>query len=196
MNAMYDVLSSMVISGVVLLMIVTFNGTIVEHAGAQTVTVMAQSNMTTLADMMQYEMKKMGYLVSLGADSAIAYADSTTITFKGAMSYDGAVDIITYKFEPTISPNPNKKTHVLRKTVNGTTQLINLGITSFRITYFDSIGTQFISYPVALPHRIKSIKLAVNVESLSPYIPTDQQQYLKASPGTYWERTIKPPNIN
>ncbi len=195
MAAMYDVLCSLVISGVVLLMIVTFNGTIVEHAGAQTVRVAAQTNLTTVCDIMAFEIRKMGYNVPLGTDSAIVYADSVRITFKGATTYGGPVDVITYAYDPTMTPNANAKAHILRRTFNGATQLINVGITQFRLSYFDSSGSPITTYPVANTRAIKSIRLALNLESTTPYIPTDER-YLKLTPGAYWERTIKPPNLN
>ncbi len=195
MAAMYDVLCSLVISGVVLLMIVTFNGTIVEHAGAQTVRVTAQTNLTTVCDIIAFEIRKMGYNVSLGTDSAIVYADSVRITFKGATTYGGPVDVITYAFDSTSTPNANKKTHILQRIFNGKTQLINVGITQFRLAYFDSAGNPLTSYPIANVRSIKSIKLAVNLESTTPYITSDER-YLKLNPGAYWERTIKPPNLN
>ncbi len=195
MAAMYDVLCSLVISGVVLLMIVTFNGTIVEHAGAQTVRVAAQTNLTTVCDIMAFEMRKMGYNVQLGTDSAIVYADSVRFTFKGATTFGGAVDVITYAYDPTMTPNANKKAHILRRIFNGKTQLMNVGITQFKFSYYDSSGKVITSYPIANTRAIKSIRIAVNLESTAPYITTDEH-YLKMNPGAYWERTIKPPNLN
>jgi len=41
MTAMYDLLCSIVIGGILLLMLVGFNGTITEQAGAQTVRMIA-----------------------------------------------------------------------------------------------------------------------------------------------------------
>jgi hypothetical protein len=195
MNAIYDVLCSLVISGIVLLMIVTFNGTIAEHAGAQTIRVVTQTNLTTAFDMMEFELRKMGYLVSLGTDSAITYADSDKITFKCDVDHDGSLDVITYSLDTASGMNANKNTHILRRTFNGTTQLINVGITKLKITYYDSSGSPIVTYPVSVPRKIKSFKLSVNGESTVSYIGTDEK-YLKLNPGVYWERTIKPQNIN
>ncbi|TLY32690.1 MAG: hypothetical protein E6K56_02650 [Ignavibacteria bacterium] len=72
--------------------------------------------------------------------------------------------------------------------------MINLGLTQFRITYYDASGKQLTSYPIQRPSKIKSIKIAMNAESLVPYIERSEN-YLKASPGAYWEQTIKPRNI-
>ncbi len=195
MSGILDVICSLVISGIVLVMIVTFNGTIAEHAGAQTVRVVTQTNLTTACDMMEFELRKMGYLVPLGYDSVITYADSTKITFKGDIDHNGSVDLVTYAFDPSITSNANKRTHLLRRTFNGSQQIINVGIIKLKITYYDSIGTQITQNPVTSTKRIKSLRLSVNGESTVPFISSDEK-YLKFSPGVYWERTIKPQNLN
>ncbi|OLD79293.1 MAG: hypothetical protein AUI33_02805 [Ignavibacteria bacterium 13_1_40CM_2_61_4] len=194
MNAMYDLLCSIVIGGILLLMLVGFNGTITEQAGAQTVRMMAQSSLTTIGDLVDYEFRKMGYQVPKGTDSAIVFADTSKITFKADIDNDGTVDILTYQLDSSPSRNANTKTHYLYRIKNGQTELINLGLTQFRITYYDSSGKQLTSYPIQRPSHIKSIKIAMNAESLVPYIERSES-YLKASPGAYWEQTIKPRNV-
>src|SRR6266581_3677738 len=117
MNALYDVVCSMVIGGIVLTMILGFNGNIVESAGVQTVRVMAQSNLTAVTSILEYDFRKMGYHVGNNPDSSIIYADSNKIKFIGDFTDKAKIDTIIYSFDPNApSGKPNRNTHILTRT--------------------------------------------------------------------------------
>lgn len=195
MYAMYDVICSTVIGGVVLSMLMGFNTQIVEQAGAQTIKTMAQSNLTTTSEIVEFEFRKLGYGVLIRADSCIISADSNKIKFKCDLDNDGLMDTLKYEFNTTSpSGQVNKNTRVLYRTLNsGTAQPINIGLTKFKISYYDSTGTLFSSYPVSLPSHINLLKIAMNIESTVPYVPLEEK-YMK-NPGVYWERSFKPMNL-
>ncbi len=194
MNIM-DLIGSFIIGGIVLVMLVGFNGTIMEDAGAQTIKVMAQTNLTEVTNILDYEFRKMGYRVDSAPDSSILYADSLKIIFAGDLDNNGSVDTVRYRFDPLTSGYSNPNTHLLYKSINSQPpQLINAGITRMRFWYYDASGAPLVSNPVASPSKIKSVKIAVNVESREPYKETTMP-YLKLNPGVYWERTFKPQNM-
>lgn len=194
MNIM-DLVGSFIIGGIVLVMLVGFNGNIMEDAGSQTIKVMAQTNLTEVTNIIDYEFRKLGYRVGGAPDSSILYADSMKIVFRGDIDNNGTVDTILYRFSPSVSGFSNPNTHVLYKSVNSQSQQkINIGITRMRFWYYDASGTLLMSNPVETPSKIKSFKVAINVESLEPYKETTMP-YLKLNPGAYWERTFKPQNL-
>jgi hypothetical protein len=195
MNAMFDVVCSVAIGGIVLVMLVGFNGNIVESAGAQTIRVMAQTHMTEVTNILDYEFRKLGYRVSSAPDSAILYADSLKMRFKGDIDNNGVMDTITYFFDTTASGHANKNTHIFYRTLNSQKpQKINLGITRMRFWYYDASGAVITTNPLAFPSVIRSFKVAVNIESIEPYKETSMP-YLKLNPGVYWERTFRPQNL-
>lgn len=196
MQAMYDIICSTVIGGVVLSMLMGFNTQIVEEAGAQTVKTMAQTNLTTGTEIVEFEFRKLGYYVLSRKDSSILLADSNKIRFAGDIDNDGIVDTLKYEFNAALpSGNPNKNTHLLYRTLNGgSPQPMNIGLTKFKISYFDSTGGLFTTYPITTPSRIRLLKIAMNIESTVPYIPVEEK-YVKQNPGVYWERTFKPKNL-
>lgn len=193
MATLYDIVISLSIGGIFLAMLIGFNGTLSEEAVAQTVKMMAQTNLTAATDIIDYEFRKMGYLVTT-PDSSIITADSMKIKFKGDVDRNGTLDTVTYSLDSAPSGNANKNTHMLYRTVNSTKrQSMNVGITRFRLWYYDANNLPLTS-PVSRPSQIKSLKIAINIESTVPY-KVSTEKYLKANPGVYWERTFKPKNL-
>jgi len=189
MQVVYDILGSIIIGGIILLMLLNFNASVMEGAALQTFTSIVQTNMTSLTDMVEYDFRKMGYRVGSGHDSAIVYADSNSILIRGDFDDNGTVESISYSFDPKKkSGHVNPRSRVLSRTVNGSsTQSINLGATRFRLAYYDAAGQLILENPVKAPSRIRTIRLALNLESTSPYDTTYA--------GGTWERTITPKNL-
>jgi hypothetical protein len=197
MQIFYDLIISVAIGGSILISLLSFNGYIVQKAGDQTVKETTQSNLTALTDILEYRLRKMGYCVPASPDSAIVLADSSKIKFKGDFDGDGVVDTVTYYLDPTLaSGNANGNTKVLTCKLNSQgTQLVNIGITRFRFWYYDASGNPITTYPAPKPSIIKSFKIAVNVESKVPFI-VERESYDKLNPGVYWEKVLKPRNLN
>ena len=196
MNALQDLIISIAIGGIVMGMLLAFNTNIAQQGSAQTVKIMVQTNLATVTDLLEFEFRKMGYRVPKSLDSAIVYADSNKIKFKGDIDNNGTIDTLTYYFN-TVSPSGlvNTNTRILYRTWNTqSSKSINLGITRFRLWYFNASGNPVTGNPVASPSQIKSMKVAINIESTVPYKITTEQ-YVTKNPGVYWEQTIKPKNL-
>lgn len=189
MQMVYDIIGSMIIGGMILVMVLGFNANLMEGAGMQTFRTTVQGNMTTLTNIMEYDFRKMGYGVPTPQDSAIVYADTTRVTIRGDFDDNETIENISYTYNPTtLAGGTNPRTRILTRAVSGlAAQSINVGITKFRLTYFDSAGVAFAGNVVAVPSRIRSIKLTLNIESKEPY----DKNYA----GVFWERTIKPSNL-
>ncbi len=193
MIAVYDVVCSVVIGGIILMMLFVFNGNVAESGASQTIKLMTQTNLTAFTDLMEFEFRKMGYRVS---NNIILFADSLNIIFRSDVDNNGVIDTIQYYLD-IINPSgfENKNTRILyRKINNGTPEKINLGITRFRINYQNNQGQPFTIFPVPTPSLIKSLTVALSIESTVPFIESSMK-YLKFNPGVYWERTMKPKNL-
>jgi hypothetical protein len=196
MNSLQDLVISVAIGGIVLAMLFGFNTNIAQQGSAQNIKIIAQSNLTTVTNLLEFEFKKMGYRVAKGLDSAIVYADSNKIKFKGDIDNNGTVDTLTYYLNAA-SPSglQNTNTRILYRTLNSqSAKSINLGITRFRLWYSDASGNPFTSNPVSQPSLITCVKIGMNIESTVPYKVTTES-YVTKNPGVYWEQIIKPKNL-
>ncbi len=203
MTQIQDIIGSIIIGGIILLMLMTFNGNVMESAGLQTFKTTLQGNLTTFSDIVEHDFRKMGYRVAYPQDSAIVYADTTSITFKGDFNDDGTLDSIRYWFDPTPVPgisNPHIGV-LLRQFGNGQPQRFYLGMTRFTMRYYDYRDTLLADNPVANPSDIKSIRLFVSIESSERYYDGAGMQVAANTntdtsyAGIYWERKISPMNI-
>lgn len=198
MQYLYDVLGSIIIGGIVMLMLLSFNASVMEGSAVQNFNSIVQANLTTLTDMIEYDFRKMGYRVGSIHDSAIVYADPMRILFKGDIDNNGDVETVAYFIgfdkdkgtpKPAPAPTVNPRAMVLYRQVDGVgPSQINLGITRFRLAYYDENKVLLKENPVSVPSRIRSIRLAIDLESTSPY----DTIYT----GSSWERTITPKNLN
>ncbi len=199
MNAMYDVICSAVIAGVVLAMLVGFNGNIAESAAAQTVKVLTQTNLTTVTKIIENDFRRIGYgIYASPADSGIFYATDSSVTLKGGFGPNGEVGYVRYLWCPSENSYlPNKNTHVLHRIYNGTDNHLNVGVTHVKFQYYESNGwidNIITASPVPSPSKIRTIKVILTVESTVPYTKTNEQ-YVKFNPGVCWERTFRPLNL-
>jgi hypothetical protein len=189
MGDIYDVMGSIIIGGIILLMLLSFNSSLVEGSAVQMFNSIVQSNLSSLTDIVEYDFRKVGYRVGSIHDTAIVYADKEKIVMRGDVDNDGTVEQISYSFDAKKkSGQANPRSRVLYRQVNnGPTESINIGLTRFQMAYYDSADLLIKENPVKDPTRIRAIRLAMNIESTSPYDTTYS--------GATWERTIAPKNL-
>lgn len=193
MNAMFDAVASAVIGGMVLVLLLGFNSTIVDRAVNQTFKVMVQTRLTSMTDILEYDLRKMGYGLQGGGGTTdtnyIITGDTNKIVFRGDVDDNGTIDTVTYSLGAVPDASKvNPRARVLYRTVNGSgTRSINLAITRMAFLYYDKQGAPLTGSPVSNPERIKSFKVLMSLESDAPYD--------KNYSGGCWERTIKPKNI-
>ena len=80
MSTTIDLVGSFIIGGLLVMMILTAQSNLVQSSYERTMDLIAQGNMTTLVEMLQHDVRKMGFGVSHMVDAVLA-ADSTSITF-------------------------------------------------------------------------------------------------------------------
>lgn len=202
MDVIYDLVGSIVVGGMIMVMILGFNTNIMEGAATQTFCTSVQSNLTAVTDMIEYDLKKVGYGITDPADSVrVSYIDSNRIDFRADINNDGILDQVHYQYEPGIaSPNNNPNTHILYRRVGmGGRLAMDLGITRFRLSCYDAQGNVLSGNGPAVLSKIHSIRVMISIQSKTSFyvasLDGDQQTYYDRYSGGYWERIIRPKNL-
>ena len=184
MNTLLDIVGSTIIGGIILLLLLTYNANVSDASISQTTSNIVQSNLNSIASVLDYDFKKIGFGVT---DSIkIIGADTSYISFLSDMDNNGKIDTITYFVSNTnaLSSTPNPRDRFLFRTVN--TQppsSSSLGVTVFRLVYYDKHGN--VTTNLA---SIKSFKVELYCEST---YPLSGNTY----PVAYWNKTLNPRNL-
>lgn len=199
MSVMLDIFGSVFIAGMLLLLILKLNLFASTASYSSDTELKLQQNAKTLAEIINYDLRKIGYRVT---GTAITHADSNKIIFNADMNPPGEAghgtpDVVEYYFDHATdvpgTPNPNDR--VLVRVLNGSKmEGPTLGLVRFKLTYLGATGTDTIPYlQPGLYENIRYIKTELWVEASDPLndMITDSLQYAR----TYWEFTIHPRNI-
>ena len=203
MNQIHDLLGSIIIGGIVLLMLLAFNGNVMQSAGTQTFKTIVQSNLTAVTDILEFDIRKMGYRLSATQDSAVVLADSNRITFRGDIDDNGVVDQVQYYIDTvTAYLTNNPRDRVLhRRLNNGPPVNMYLGMIGMKIQYYGNNDSPITNTPLANTNSIKSVKVSISIESKDRFFDNRKSQYISnpfndtTYAGAYWERKIKPQNM-
>jgi hypothetical protein len=185
-STLLDILGSTVIGGLLLLILLRMNDSAVENNFLYSGEEIVQQNIVDVVRLIEYDFRKIGYCANyeILPDGAVAIreADSTDITFwtdlptKEKPYGDEVIDIVRYYLGPTtestVSSTPNPNDRMLYRVVNNETPKgSNLGVTNFKLTYYDSDGhiLTHSDLPTSPPLGIASIQIDVAVENPNAY---------------------------
>lgn len=192
MASILDLLGSIVVGGLVLLLMVTFRTNLSTTTDNQVFNQNVQENLRSLTDVLEYDMRKIGYNVPL--TSKIKAIDDSTISFYGDIDNRGGYDSVQYYFRSVSPENAhNLSTGTLYRVINARPPYaIKLGVTRFKIMWYDKDGTP---KPSQL-QDIRSLKVTLAVESDTP-IDSVRSGGLwhRVYSGVSWERSIRPKNL-
>jgi hypothetical protein len=177
-----DILGSIIIGGILMTIAYRLSDTITErtynHSGDLTV----QQNLATAAQIIEYDFRKIGYCKNWNLipdpTKALLFADTSAIKFYTDIDNDGVVDSIHYYLGPTseLSSTANPRDRLLYRVLNGEPhRSANLGITQFRLVYYDALGDT-LTPPIGVNGGVTSIEINLTVESTDAY----DQKYSKA----------------
>jgi hypothetical protein len=194
MNTMMDILTSTIIGGMLLLLVLKLNLFMSEAGYSSDTELRLQQNTKTLADIMNSDFRKIGYKFD---DTAILTAQKDRFKFVGDLERPGqpgagAVDTVEYFLEDSTNSlgTTNLSDIILVRVLNNkdTIDGPSLGLVKMQFTYLDSVST-----PTADLSKIRYIKTEMWVQ------PTESRNNFVTgnndSTFTYWEFTIYPRNI-
>ncbi len=177
-----DILGSIIIGGVMMTIAYRLSDTMTDRTYNHSGELIIQQNLATVAQIVEYDFRKIGYCKNWNLipdpTKAILFADSSEIKFYTDIDNNGTVDSIHYYLGPTSECNgtANPRDRLLYRVLNDESpQSSNLGVTQFRLVYFDALGDT-VTPPVSTKGGITSIEINLTVESTNAY----DQKYSKA----------------
>lgn len=194
MNILIDLLGSTLIGGILLLIILQMNLFMSNASFSSDNELRMQQNAKTLAEIMNYDFRKIGYKFD---DTAMLTAQKKNIKFVGDLQAPGeagfgTMDTVEYLvLDSTFAAGTsNPRDIVLVRVLNGTDSITgpSLGLVDINFSYLDSLSS-----PTANLSKIKYIKAELWVEPMEP--ANNFITGKKDSVFTYWEFTIHPRNI-
>ncbi len=147
-----NLLTSFIVAGILLLMLAYMNIGVSSNATEVVVSQSKQSQKLDIQKIISYDFPKIGYNFTNSVDSLIAKADSNRIVFYSNLdnSSDGSVEKITWRLtSQKVTNTTNENDKILKRIVDGNTTEILLGVTEFKLSYFDELGSTVpMSFPI------------------------------------------------
>ena len=195
MNLLLDLMGSTLIAGILFLLIFKLNLYSSSANFYSDNELKLQQNVKTLAEVMNYDLRKIGYKYD---GTAIVTAEPSRLQFYAEMNAPGTyghgtVDFVEYYLGDSTqaSSTANQRDKVLYRILNYTDTLggPTLGLVDFKFSYLDSRGV-VTTYLDSIRY-VKAEFWVEPYEYISNYLTgqPDSSQY------TYWELTINPRNL-
>ncbi len=174
-----DLVGSFIIFGWLLLTSIRLSVANSENMQTYGGELLVQENLVELTKLLEYDFRKIGFCLEPNRipdpTRAIILADSTRLKFLTDVDLtgagpDGIVDSLYYFLGPTseLSSTMNPRDRLLYRVVNAEAPKgSNLGVTSFRFRYFDSVGNE-IGLPITGNNlqKIQTIQISLIVENV------------------------------
>jgi hypothetical protein len=201
-TTIFDIITSMVIGGMLLLMALRLNAQAIETNAIYQNNLNLQQGMVALVDIVESDFRKIGYCKDWTKISppniAIVYADSVSIKFLTDIPAspdpnefgDGIVDTIWYYTGSTGSNPNNPREKPLYRVVNGNTATgWNLGVTRFALRYFKALGDTC-TFPITDPKEIYTLEINISLESPAPLSKIEYRDSASAAEDfkVYWKQ--------
>lgn len=177
-NVLLDIVGSVIIGGLLVMTLSRINFSNAENTYKYSGERVIQSNLVEVVKLIEYDFRKIGYCYDYtkipDRAKAIVRADSNRIYFltdvaTNTLPYgDGVVDTLKYELGATsqLSSTPNPNDRYLYRWINNANKVgTNLGVTQFKLTYFDATGVKINSMPASPPLGIQTIQIDVAVEN-------------------------------
>jgi len=178
-----ELVGTFLIAGIFILSIMTMNFDLLETSAFNTMQTNTQENITEVASILEYDLRKAGYRVPAGTTAILAASDSS-IQFLSDIDQNGFLDTINYRLSTTAeassTDNPNDR--FLYRSVNGTENDVGAGLTDLSFAYYDT--TMSVTANLA---DIRVIELSFTTQSLFGY----NEEYSEAT----WFSRLMPKNL-
>ena len=176
-STLFDIITATVLGGILFMIILRMDEAARENTFTFGGDYMVQNNLTYTVQLVEYDFRKIGYCADYkkipDPSKSILYADSRSIKFlTDIYPADGNVDTLHYYLGDTseCSGTPNPRDRYLYRVINSETPVgVNLGLTQFRLRYYNTLGDPINVEPVAVPSEIYTMQIDVTVENVAAY---------------------------
>jgi len=185
-QVLLDIVGSVIIGGLLLLTLQRFSNENVANNYKYAGEMVVQKNLVEVVKLVEYDFRKIGYCANYALvperAKSILKADTSTIWFLTDLPTDttssygnGIIDTVKYSLGPvselTSTPNPNDR-YLYRQVNNSARTSANLGVTRFRLTYYDANDNVLTGLPASMPalgYGITQIMIDIAVENPSAW---------------------------
>lgn len=175
-----DLIGSMILFGWLLLTSLRVNTANAENMQTYGGELLVQENLVEITKLLEYDFRKIGFCLEPNKipdpTKSIVLADSTRIKFLSDVDMtgtgpDGNIDSIYYYLGPTseLASTQNPRDRLLYRVVNAqAAKGANLGVTQFKLAYFDDAGN-VIPVPVTGLNlqKIQTIQISLVLENIT-----------------------------
>ncbi len=144
MDSTITLMGSIVIGALFMLSVMTFYDDVIEHQNVRMQEMWTQESMASVAEIIDYDFRKIGSGVANASQAIVSISDSTDITFLADIDNDAVAETVRYYLsdadQAPNTENPNDK--ILYRIVNGTTTInTSAGVTQFSVKLYDWTGS-------------------------------------------------------
>jgi hypothetical protein len=172
---MIDLAGSMLIGGLMMLLIFRMSDSAAENVYNNGGELILQRNLAATAEVLEADFRKIGYCSDWSKipdpSKSILQADSTSIKFLTDVDSDGDVDTMQYfAGSPSdLVQTANPRDRLLYRVINNETPAgVNLGVTQFKLAYFNALGDT-LNLPISMPSEIYTMEINITVENTEAY---------------------------
>ncbi len=203
-STLIDILGSSMIGGMILLILFRMNDSSVENSYINTGELIVQSNLVSIVELFENDIRKVGYCEDWeqipDPTIAIIGATDTSITFltdvaqsQAVQTGDGIVDTLKYwvgsPYENDVLSTPNPNDRMLYRQVNSQTPMsANLGLTQFKLKYFDALGNEILAMPSNPPLGIMTMQIDITVENTAAYGDANDEDVYSRDRSAFWRQ--------
>lgn len=172
-STLIDILGSTIMGGLLLIILLRLNNTSTEKTTNYGGELSLQQNLVTIAQIMEYDLRKIGYCRNWtkfpDPKYSIVAATTNSIKFYADVDDNGIMDTISYYIGGLLTSTPNPRDRFFYRKINSLPPAaINLGVTQFFIKYFDTYGDS-LTMPLTDPTLISSYEINIQVETVYAY---------------------------
>lgn len=186
---------SYIIGGLLLLAILFMNMNVGQSSTEMTMRQMTQEHVNTVSEILSHDFQKIGFDRFGKISDPIATAESNRIVFESNIDNAGSAEQVTWFYDSSssLSSSTNPDAHPLQRIINGDVTNMNVGVTSFELTYMDGdLNELSTPVPSGQLNDIRHIKVEMVISSKEPMGTRNGGSKYIRSP---LEKTFSPKNL-
>ena len=184
MSSHLNLIGSIIIGGLLFLTINRFGSTMNQNSTEKVLDSITIQNASSISQLIEFDFNRMGLGVPQNT-LALVQADTNSISFLSDIDKNGVIDTVHYVLSDinAASSTENPRDMILYRLLNNQSQQdAALGVTEFKLRYFNSIGNETTDMT-----QITTFEITLTVESIAP----SNNRYSTF----YWQTMISPPNL-